>query len=350
MNSQLWLFLTRLQSCKQCVTARLAMNAVSKFLLATCVFLVMLYLVLFKGQNSFLTHNTEAVVCPQEKSGISVASIEQLSSDTIEKDRTKPISIPVIPVHANDYNVNRPTYNLNQSIIQTDWFTAASFLELDFRKRPQEYRCRNSTHMGNWYVCLDGKFLPEYPCLVYSFGIGNDFSFDDDMAEQGCEVHSFDPSMGVKDYIRNSTVHFHAIGLGGKVIENFNARKDMYVREKQTWTIMTLGSIMAALGHKDRDIDVLKIDVEGHEWAVIEYLLQSGLLPRIKQFSLEYHLFPDWPAKSEYPKLLNIYRQLSQSGFKKFWLGLHPLDHKPESFNIQADVGYVNMRYKPQGR
>ena len=30
-------------------------------------------------------------------------------------------------------------------------------------------------------------------CLVYSFGVGEDFTFDDAMAKRGCEVHSFDP-------------------------------------------------------------------------------------------------------------------------------------------------------------
>lgn len=96
-----------------------------------------------------------------------------------------------------------------------------------------------------------------------------------------------------------------------------------------------------------RDLDVLKIDVEGHEWSVIEYLLTSPILPRIKQFALEYHLFPDWPPKSQYPRCLSTYKNLSDKGFRKFFTGLHPLQHTPESFNIQADVGYVNTRYKP---
>jgi hypothetical protein len=42
-----------------------------------------------------------------------------------------------------------------------------------------------------------------------------------------------------------------------------------------------------------RPLDVLKIDVEGHEWAVIENLLQDKMFLKIRQFMLEYHLFPD---------------------------------------------------------
>ena len=56
--------------------------------------------------------------------------------------------------------------------------------------------------------------------------------------------------MGMKDHIRNTSVHFHPIGIGGKTMENFNPRQDIYVQEEQSWNIMTLGTIMAALGHK----------------------------------------------------------------------------------------------------
>ncbi|KAL5013290.1 hypothetical protein ScPMuIL_007560 [Solemya velum] len=48
---------------------------------------------------------------------------------------------------------------------------------------------------GGWEVCEDAQYRPERPCLVYSFGIANDFSFDDGIEKRyGCEVHSFDPT------------------------------------------------------------------------------------------------------------------------------------------------------------
>jgi len=119
----------------------------------------------------------------------------------------------------------------------------------------------------------------------------------------------------------------------------------MYVKDNPTWT-MTLNLIKKiALGHRDRPLDVLKIDVEGHEWAVIENLLQDKMFPKIRQFMLEYHLFPDWPAKSDYPKVLRTYKQLHDLGFAKFVTAMHPLTHIPKKFNIQADVAYVNTKY-----
>lgn len=78
---------------------------------------------------------------------------------------------------------------------------------------------------------------------------------------------------------------------------------------------------------------------------MIDYLLQTGLTSRIRHFSLEYHIFPDWPAKALYPNLLQTYKRLKEAGFYKYFTGLHPLDHRPKHFNIQADVCYVNVKY-----
>ena len=61
---------------------------------------------------------------------------------------------------------------------------------------------------GGWYACIDPgsssadtvRFLgqqPGSPCLVYSFGIRDDWTFDVAMRDAGCEVHSFDPTIGL---------------------------------------------------------------------------------------------------------------------------------------------------------
>lgn len=95
-----------------------------------------------------------------------------------------------------------------------------------------------------------------------------------------------------------------------------------------------------------RVLDYLKIDVEGHEWSVIDYLLKNGITPRIRHFSLEYHIFPDWPDKARYPDLLRTYKRLKEAGFYKYFTGIHPLNHTPKKFNIQADVCYVNIKFQ----
>lgn len=49
-------------------------------------------------------------------------------------------------------------------------------------------------HQGGWYICKD--FLPSSgsECIVYSYGLGADWSFDNAAEIYGCNVHGFDPT------------------------------------------------------------------------------------------------------------------------------------------------------------
>ena len=55
------------------------------------------------------------------------------------------------------------------------------------------------------------------PCLVYSFGINYEWSFDSAMRDRGCEVHSFDPTGGRMLALHGNHTHagvtFHPWGL-----------------------------------------------------------------------------------------------------------------------------------------
>ena len=49
--------------------------------------------------------------------------------------------------------------------------------------------------------------------MIY-FRVNFDFTFDDEMARRsGCEVFSFDPTMGVEDHEHGPHVHFYNLGL-----------------------------------------------------------------------------------------------------------------------------------------
>lgn len=306
------------------------------FILITCLYCTLYYTGFLKNYES--PPSTIHYPIPQDQIALHLSAVH---NEVIEKP------VPVVPVLEKDWKVKLPDNykGVPDHVYKTDWWMAAAFLEWDLRNRAVDYKCKKVKNVGNWWICMDKPFIIKPPCLVYSFGIANDFSFDDDMAKHGCEVHSFDPSMKTDDYTRNTSVHFHAIGIGGHTVEKFNPRKDMYVKDNTTWTIMTLNLIKTALGHKNRKIDVLKIDVEGHEWAVIENLLRDNVFTNVKQFMLEYHLFPDWPAKSDYSKVLRTYKKLHDLGLSKFVTAMHPCTHIPEKFNIQADVAYVNKKY-----
>ena len=49
------------------------------------------------------------------------------------------------------------------------------------------------------------------------------------------------------------------------------------------------------MGHKNRRIDVLKMDVEFAEWIAIPEMIRSGQMKNIKQALLEFHVEePSW--------------------------------------------------------
>jgi len=51
---------------------------------------------------------------------------------------------------------------------------------------------------GQKAVCLDKKFMDNLKndnCLIYSFGLSNDWSFEEAMAALGCKVRAFDPTI-----------------------------------------------------------------------------------------------------------------------------------------------------------
>ncbi|XP_046546435.1 probable methyltransferase-like protein 24 [Haliotis rubra] len=199
---------------------------------------------------------------------------------------------------------------------------------------------------GNWHICNDNKFEVKPPCLVYSFGIWNDWSFDDAMGARGCEVHSFDPSIGLKPFDRSKNVHFHDLGLSGEDSDTYVPTKDIYVKKRTTWKIRRLKTIMEMLGHTNRHLDYLKIDIETSEWPAVKDIVESGLFSQIRQFSVEWHLFPTYPSRSEYVGIYASVAAMKEQGLRTFRASFHGKDYRNETFRFQADVNYVNILYK----
>lgn len=139
-------------------------------------------------------------------------------------------------------------------------------------------------------------------CVVYSFGVGQDASFDLAVIERfGATVHAFDPTPRSLAWVEQqswpSRFHFHPLGVAGAdgtltlhappdpthVSFSPVARKGS--GEAVEVPVRTVRSLMAELGH-DR-VDLLKADVEGAEYEVIDDLLAHG--PVVGQLLLEFH-------------------------------------------------------------
>jgi len=186
-----------------------------------------------------------------------------------------------------------------------------------------EYECKKLTTFGGgggggdgaWTICEDffRTTSDNKPCLVYSFGINNEFSFDNDMMnKKGCELHCFDPSMGWQDKKMSERMSFYNLGIAGK----------NYVNHKG-WKLNSLKTIQKNLGLEDRVVEVLKVDTEGAEWEAIPDMVTSGALDKVKQFIFEIHF---WGAHTpeQHRQWLDVINMLRDKGFKLYYSHENP--------------------------
>lgn len=82
-----------------------------------------------------------------------------------------------------------------------------------------------------------------------SYRIGNDFSFDEKMAEYGCNVFSFDPTMDKEDHRHSPGVMFYNLGLSDVDQERPRHPRPWYKFDKMKWKTRTFKTIMLELGH-----------------------------------------------------------------------------------------------------
>ena len=180
---------------------------------------------------------------------------------------------------------------------------------------------------GGFYV--DPTIIPEN-AIVYSFGIGEDISFDKDIINKhNCQVYGFDPTPKSIKYISEHDIpvqfHFHPFGLGEKTGRvTFNLPKnqdhvsgsvyDHHLVDHDNAVEVLLKEFKEITGDLEHyHIDVLKMDIEGSEYAVMEGILNSGI--PIKQILVETHerFFEDGKEKGK-----KFFSLLNKHGYKIF--------------------------------
>ena len=154
---------------------------------------------------------------------------------------------------------------------------------------------------GGFYVCP--TFIDE-SSIVYSFGIGKDISFDNTIINKhNCTVFAFDPTPKSINWLKTQKLpdkfKFHAFGLSNKSgIANFYLpkndehvsgslirQKNINKKESILVPVKSLIDIVTELGHAK--IDILKMDIEGAEFDVIDSIINSTL--EVKQILVEFH-------------------------------------------------------------
>jgi FkbM family methyltransferase len=190
----------------------------------------------------------------------------------------------------------RPTVAARKLAWRRDWLLFGRAVHA--RERPALTRLGSG--YGGWVVPED---LIEGDWVVYSAGIGTDTSFDEALiARFGTDVFGFDPidtaaSHAREVVARQPRFHFRQVAVWSE-----DGEIDLFAPEDESHTSFSisdmqhtdravrtparrLSTLMDELGH-DR-IDLLKLDVEGAEYAVLDDLLKGGLRPPV--LCVEYH-------------------------------------------------------------
>jgi FkbM family methyltransferase len=185
---------------------------------------------------------------------------------------------------------------------------------------------RFGSDYGGYCVCpteLDAQ------SIVYSFGLGEDISFDLSIIERlGATVHAFDPTPRSVAWVKQQQLPpgflLHEYGIAdydgvAQLGPPPNAEHVSHSVLRQGGAssagievpVRKLSSILAELGH--HHVDVLKMDVEGMEYPVIEDLCRSGV--SVGQLLLEFHHQLKGVSLRRTERAI---RRLNQAGYRVF--------------------------------
>ena len=122
------------------------------------------------------------------------------------------------------------------------------------------------------YVMVD-SFNASGGGIAYSFGIGDDVSWDLDMAERGYDIFMYDPTINGLPQ-NHECFHFFKEGVLG-----------VKVKEK---SMDTLENFIRRNGHENESNMILKMDVEGAEWSFLS-TVTAETLNQFDQLLFEFH-------------------------------------------------------------
>ncbi|XP_046350287.1 uncharacterized protein LOC124131221 [Haliotis rufescens] len=254
----------------------------------------------------------------------------------------RPIPFLVPQIHVKEMPPILVSPNMSDAQAEESFF---KFLE------NKDVKCNNDQrlghqHDGGWNVCMSPPMGFKHPCLVYSFGIGTDWQFDDAVSKiYGCRVLAYDPSINVRDHNRSKLIQFRELGLAPKNFET-----------PAGWQMKTFAQFLKDNGHQNTYINYVKFDIEYSEWKVIESMLADGSLKNVKQIGFEMHsreLFKvsliDLPTGAEdFVRMYGILRKLEKHNFRKFNYRKNPFGeykslHTKKLRSCCYELHYVNL-------
>lgn len=184
---------------------------------------------------------------------------------------------------------------------------------------PASYNCPHDIQRlgalgdgGKWVCGIARVREKKEDCVVYSFGINYESSFEAEILRQApnCEIWGYDFSVNsFGPQIPKSQAdktHFYKYGLAGKDQAASGSDPAMY----------TLKTLMKMNGHTH--IDILKVDIEYWEFetltTIVREYLDAGIPLPFGQLQLEIHAW-----KKTFKEFLVWWEMLEAAGLRPFW-------------------------------
>ena len=144
---------------------------------------------------------------------------------------------------------------------------------------------------GEKLICMENLYrdLQNDTCLVYSFGLENNWDFEVFLAKIGCTVHAYDPTTHwtrPDNSYNLSNLHYHQVGIG---LDNGNLPLQTENGEEELFPVKTLQKLLKENGDWGKNISYLKMDVEGNEIWCLNQWLKSEVMQNVQQFGIEMH-------------------------------------------------------------
>ena len=205
---------------------------------------------------------------------------------------------------------------------------------------------------GERYLCMDNFYndILNNKCIIYSFGIGDNYEFEELMGSVGCVVHAYDPTVNLPSSPAKN-VYFIKLGLG-----HYKGRTELILNHaanmrSEMLPITTLKDAIFNNGDLGKEITYLKVDIESSEIKAIPDWIRSGVLENVRQIGMELHTgkiyFDRKGQSSAAKKLLKIVSQLYDLGFRHISYSPNTCVGKSQDPNGQYYTFIDIVLYKP---
>lgn len=207
-------------------------------------------------------------------------------------------------------------------------------------KEPFYWTGRNSavrefgSKYGRWGIHTAGLSASS---TIVSFGLGEDVSFESELiARFGCKVYGFDPTPSSVQYIAqnvtNPRFEAHAYALSdhdgfvtfapppGSAADQVSASAvaDYAASSTKGVRVPCLTLESARRRFNIGSVDVLKMDIEGAEYAVLAQALEYQWLDQVSQVLVEFHHFLPGLEAAQTKRAV---ADMARAGFRIAWVG-----------------------------